>query len=206
MRLLRSDLILICLLAACSPRARSNENNASVRKNHRSPLTSLQANKESEVGKASDKHNTTLIDDKVAPLKQTPPHNTVAVPDELRAAVDRFTASLRDKNTDHFMSLFSRERVWYDVNTLEGNRYKVKVTYQKLKEDIESKTGLYTALFDADGDDCLRDYTVTPYDKPWRWIGNNTFSPPDADERSIWIKWRFEKGRWVVDAIAQQSA
>lgn len=130
----------------------------------------------------------------------------VAIPNELRVAMDRFTASLRDKDTDRFLSLFSRKRVWYEINTLEGNRYKVKVTYKKLKKDLESNSGIYMALFDADGDDCLRDYTVAPYEKPWRWTGDNTFSPPDADEKSIWIKWRFEKEHWVVDEIAQQSA
>jgi hypothetical protein len=127
-------------------------------------------------------------------------------PKDLRIAMDRLEESLRSKNTTSFLSHFSRKRDWYDINTLDGNRKKTKISYARLKRELLSKTGLYTTLFDADGDDCLRDYTVGPYSRPWRWLGNNKFAPPNSDERAFWIAWRIEDGRWMVDAIAQPSA
>jgi hypothetical protein len=157
-------------------------------------------------GQVAENDKKVWLDTKIAPARHAQSEKSSAIPASLQIAMDRFVVSLRSRDTKSFLGAFSLDKVWYDVNTLEGNQAKVSVTYKKLKRDLDSKTGFYTTIFDAEGDDCLRDYTMSPYDSPWKMTGPNTFSPPNADEKSVWVRWRTEKGRWVVDAIAQPSA
>lgn len=125
----------------------------------------------------------------------------------LNAAMGRFLAALRNRDVEEFLSLFSRKKAWHYIGTLTRPVQVERVTYSQLERDLRRKSGWYEALIDAGPDDCFRNHVVASEGRPWVLKGKMTFVPPDAgNDMSVFVRWRKEGERWVVDAIAEPSA
>jgi hypothetical protein len=121
-----------------------------------------------------------------------------------------FVASLRAKDTDRFLLLFSRKKPFRMRNTLQGPSSTASISYKILAKELTRKSqdeGLYSVLFDAGPDDSFRQYVDNAPDAAWRWIGGTRFVPSYEDASSkVYVTWRKEGKRWVVDTIAAPEA
>ena len=155
---------------------------------------------------AEDARRATGADRSAGAVEARTPTSPDAAPADLRGAMQAFEASLRAQDTEGFLALFSQSRPWRAIDTLEPRPRSESVSYAQLKSDLEAKRGKFELLFDAGGDDCLRDYVVDFYAEPWTWLSPNKFAPHETDGQSVWVQWRKEEQRWVVEAIAMPSA
>ena len=152
-----------------------------------------------------------VVDDPVSqagqPVQRQPPAIPAQPADaKLVDAMSHFVNALRKKDSAAFLKLFSRSAPFHDVTTITDPAGDTLIDYATLAHDLKAKEGLYESLFDADGDSCYRDHVVDSQGKPWRWVGDGTFVPPDSDDRSVYVRWRKEQNHYVVDIIAEPSA
>jgi hypothetical protein len=127
----------------------------------------------------------------------------VPVPSELRIAMEELCDALRARDTAAFLRAFSRTQPFRDVDAArEGDPGKA-VSYPKLARELAAKQGLYRALFGEERPDQLRRYVVGEYQGPWAATSEVRFVPRGLPEPRVWISWRAEADRWVVDAIAR---
>lgn len=129
--------------------------------------------------------------------------------EEMHALDSRMAAwvqALRDNDTAAFLGFFSETKPWRYLSTLPGEKHADVVSFQQLKSDLAKKRGWFEVLFDAGGDDVFRDHVLNDGGRPWcRWLLG--FSPPDSDSRDdVFVRWRNEDGKWVIDVIAEPSS
>lgn len=123
------------------------------------------------------------------------------------AAMRKFVASLKDQDVKVFLTLFSRRQPWRYVGTITEPHQVSIVRYSELARDLRKKTGWYETLFEAEGLDCFRDHIVSSEGKMWKRILDNKFIPPnDEGDGRVYVKWRRERGSWVVDEIAEPAS
>ncbi len=126
----------------------------------------------------------------------------------LEVAMQKFVKALHNKDINAFAALFSKNNNWNYVGTIITPVLTSEHTYAALIVDLRQKTGLYESLFDSGGDDTFRDYISMTDGKPWIRTGDHQFSPPDLPDihESVYVKWRYEGQRWVVDVIAEPAS
>jgi hypothetical protein len=127
----------------------------------------------------------------------------------LEASMAKFVEALKNKDTDTFLTLFSQSTPWQYISTITDTPEVSIVKYAELARDLKLKdqSGWHEILFDASGDDCFRKYVMLDNGAPWKRINDVTFSPPGSDPNSrVYVKWRKEEGKWVIDTIAEPSA
>jgi hypothetical protein len=71
----------------------------------------------------------------------------------------------------------------------------------------EATEGLSSSLFDAGPGDSFRQYVDNVPGDPRRWINGARFVPSYEDASSkVYVSWRKEGARWVVDTFAAPRA
>jgi hypothetical protein len=111
------------------------------------------------------------------------------------AAMAAFVEAVRArarKRIPAFLCTTGRLRV---LDTLEKPYRRATIRCDRLAE-------LDDLLF---GDDGLRDYVLMDGRKPWRPRGDHSYAPPYAIGDPIYVRWRREGERWVIDEIAMPS-
>jgi hypothetical protein len=113
-----------------------------------------------------------------------------------------FIDALKNRDTDIFLTLFSRSRPFYANNPM--NVIRVPVAYSKLAADVRNKQGLYWDYLER-GDGGMYDAFVDNIGdgKMWRRVGRDKFVPPDSDDSSnTFVRWRRDGRKWVVAEIS----
>lgn len=125
---------------------------------------------------------------------------------ELEERMATWVQALRDKHVERFLACYSKLRPSFYQSTLTRPQRKETIAYKRLEADLKGKTGWYEVFFDAGGDDVFRDHAVDDGSKRWHRHGV-TFTPPHPDAAgSVFVRWRRERGVWVIDRVAEPSA
>jgi len=122
----------------------------------------------------------------------------------VEAEMQKFVASLKNKNPTAFLSHFSRTNFFYANNPL--NEIRVIVPYAELARDLGRKGEWYcTYLRRCDDLDAFVDNVGDG--ETWPRVGGARFVPPGQDAVSpTFVTWRKEAGRWVIDEIGYPQA
>jgi hypothetical protein len=121
--------------------------------------------------------------------------------------MDRFIAALQQQDVEAFLALFSTGQTWAYTGTLTETPRVDAVTYARLDADLHARQGLWEALFDAEGDDCFRDWVEGTGPEAWMETTPNRFVRERIDGReAVYVEWRQEGGRWFVAAIGDPAA
>ncbi|NNF16851.1 MAG: hypothetical protein HKN70_08880 [Gammaproteobacteria bacterium] len=117
--------------------------------------------------------------------------------------MNRFVDVLREKNVDALAAFFPDEGVWTLRSTMDAPDMSSQHTATEVSNAMKTKRGVFDALIDSDGD-TLRDIVLDSQGRsPWKQVQPGLFVPPDSQDDSldIYVKWRREAGRWVIDVI-----
>jgi hypothetical protein len=112
------------------------------------------------------------------------------------AAMAAFVEAVRTrarKKLPAFLCTSGRLRV---LNTLEK-------PYRRSTMRCDRLVDLDDLLF---GDDGFRDYVMMDGRKAWRPQGDQSYAPPYRIGDPIYVRWRREGERWVIDEIAMPSS
>jgi len=121
-----------------------------------------------------------------------------------------FIEALSQKDVPAFLEFFSRTKPLRFVRTIHPKQPTELVKYDVLKRELLARDinrGWYSVLFDGGPDDSLAMTVDDPNKRPWKRVANQKFVPPDDDNDSIlFIVWRNENGKWVVEVIGYPGA
>jgi hypothetical protein len=120
---------------------------------------------------------------------------------EVNDAMESFTRALRDSDTDRILQSFSQFTPWNALNTKSEMQSTSRVSYEKLSEALKSAGELHDSFL-GDRDTSLRSYVTGKHNQDWDAVSPYQFAPPGVAQGSVWIAWRQEGGRWVVDTLA----
>ncbi len=120
---------------------------------------------------------------------------------ELTDAMAAFARALRDSDRAAILRAFSKAALWNAINTKSETMTPSRVSYEKLSDALNTE-GLLRASLVGDGDSSLRTYVSGAYAKDWTPLNQYQFAPAGVAQGSVWIAWRPEGDRWVVDTIA----
>ncbi|HTE20421.1 MAG TPA: hypothetical protein VK689_18810 [Armatimonadota bacterium] len=129
----------------------------------------------------------------------------------LRRAMRKFIDAFRNRDRTAFLASFSRAKPFYQLNPINiGSKqhFRTAVPYSRLAADVRRKTGLYWTYLER-GENGTYDAFVDHVQRGTMWTraGKNMFVPPDAEAGSLtYVRWRRERGRWVVDEISYPEA
>jgi hypothetical protein len=122
-------------------------------------------------------------------------------PRDLNDAMESFVRALRDSDNDRILQAFSQFTVWNALNTKSEMQSTSRVSYEKLSEALKSEGELHDSFL-GDRDTSLRSYVTGKHNQDWEALNPYQFAPPGVAQGSVWIAWRQEGGRWVVDTLA----
>lgn len=120
---------------------------------------------------------------------------------ELIEAMGSFARALRDSDRDAILRAFSQVALWNAINTKSAAMVPSRVSYEKLSDALNTEGTLRASLV-GEGESSLRTYVTGKYAKDWTPLNQYQFAPAGVSQGSVWIAWRPEGGRWVVDTIA----
>ena len=120
---------------------------------------------------------------------------------ELIEAMAAFARALRDTDRDAILRAFSQVALWNAINTKSERMTPSRVSYEKLSDALNTEGPLRASLI-GDGESSLRTYVTGTYAKDWTSLNQYQFAPVGVAQGSVWIAWRPEGDRWVVDTIA----
>jgi hypothetical protein len=128
------------------------------------------------------------------------PADSASLDSAMRTLID----SLRKKNVQTFLSLFSRSRFFYANNPM--NEMRIAVPYSELASDLRRKGEWYcTYMARCNELDAFTDNINEG--EMWPRVGLTSFAPPGSEGESLtYVKWRKENGRWVIAEIAYPQA
>lgn len=123
-------------------------------------------------------------------------------------AMRRFVSALVARDMDALARLFPREGHWTYLGTLNDPPLSSTHTGTELARDLAARRGLYGSLIEDADLDTFRDHAARTQGRDWVQVGEHRYAPPDMGgaEPRVFIAWRREAGRWVVDAIAEPAA
>lgn len=111
-------------------------------------------------------------------------------------------SALRDRDTGAVLRAFSQTQTWSALNTKAEGQPLSSVSYERLAQALESEGELRDTLL-GQGETSLRTYVSGPeLGAPWQALGEVQFAPAGVPKGRVWIAWRREGERWVVDTIA----
>lgn len=121
--------------------------------------------------------------------------------------MSQFIQALQEKDTHRFLLFFSTSTPFSHVSTITNPPVSIKVQFQELKADLEDQKGLYEALFDADGDDCFRDWAEGTDETDWVETKSGRFVRLQVEGKDmVYVEWRKEGKHWVIVTIAEPAA
>lgn len=115
--------------------------------------------------------------------------------------MDSLTAALARGDTAAFLGACSRSTPLHILDTRAEGQPDAQVTYAELVDSLNTQGVMYEKLFGT-GDKSLRTYAAAPRSVSWNALGPYQFAPAGVAVGRVWIAWRPEGARWVVDTIA----
>jgi hypothetical protein len=112
-----------------------------------------------------------------------------------------FTQALRDADKQVILSMFSPTQSWNVINTRSPIHMPTVVTQARLAEALNQEGPLHDSLLGAQPNN-LRAFVTGEHSSPWTPKGPYQFAPETAPQGQVWIAWRQEADRWVVDTLA----
>jgi hypothetical protein len=117
----------------------------------------------------------------------------------LRMAMNDFVLGLRARDVERLIALFPKDRPLKLASTVTET---ATFTYEEAAAGMRArdrKDGLYSLLVDA-SDPTFMQYVLDGVE--WTWVGATRFVPDGGDRKTpVYVTWRKEKGRWVIDTI-----
>lgn len=194
-------LVLVLALAACSERARVELGSSEQPVQARVPAPPP---RESEPAVPSSSPSTSS--------QPTPSLTPVSArpTDSLDEAMAGLLGALAQKDVERFLGYFSHSKRFRYIGTIEVKRRVMLVDYEDLARGLRARDvdqGWYSILFDGGPDDSLAQTVADPEARAWRRVGEYKFVPPeDEPDSTLFVIWRKERDRWVVDAIGYPGA
>lgn len=128
----------------------------------------------------------------------------------LDEAMRGFMSALVQKDVERFLVYFSRSKPFRYIGTIEVKQRVQLVDYEDLSRALRARDvdrGWYSILFDGGPDDSFAQTVADPERRAWRRVDERKFVPPGDDaDSTLFVIWRKERDRWVVDAIAYPGA
>ena len=117
----------------------------------------------------------------------------------LRMAMNDFVLGLRARDVEKLIALFPKDRPLKLASTITET---ATFSYEEAAAGMRArdrKDGLYSLLVDA-SDPTFMQYVLDGVE--WTWVGATRFVPDGGDRKTpVYVTWRKEKGRWVIDTI-----
>jgi hypothetical protein len=121
---------------------------------------------------------------------------------EVMQAMRELTSALREGDVQGVLRAFSQTAPWSALNTKAESQPISRVSYERLVQAIESEGELRDTLL-GQGETSLRSYVSGPlHGAAWTALSDVQFAPDGVPKGRVWIAWRREGERWVVDTIA----
>ncbi|MET0390100.1 MAG: hypothetical protein ABW321_29280 [Polyangiales bacterium] len=120
---------------------------------------------------------------------------------ELRTAMNTLTEALRRADTNQLLGCFSDTKPWTMFSTHGVVPADIKLTRAELAHALDTKSQVYAFLF-SERPWALRAFAAPPHDAPWVAWNAHQFAPPGVKRGEVWIVWRQEAAKWVVDTLA----
>jgi hypothetical protein len=121
-------------------------------------------------------------------------------------AMAALVRAIHDRNVPRVLACFSRTKPWYVTTTGGKKALRSRYTFAQLETGLKDGGDFRGVLLGDDPDDNLRDQIEETGRRPWRARGPATFVPPDDDTVNVFVKWRTEGNRYVVEEIAFPGA
>jgi hypothetical protein len=128
-----------------------------------------------------------------------------------RAAVDwsradlamaEFVRALHAKDAAAFLQCFSHKKGFLLTGTSDKPHDSMRFSYPKLEQGLKPGGDFVGILFGGEGDDNFRDYVEQSGGAAWRSKQPNVFVPPIEPSLPVFVRWRKEGKRFVVEEIA----
>jgi hypothetical protein len=128
-----------------------------------------------------------------------------------RAAVDwsrpdqamaEFVRALHAQDAESFLQCFSRKKGFLLTGTSDKPHDSMRFGYAKLEQGLKPGGDFVGILFGGEGDDNFRDYVEQSGAAAWRSKQPTVFVPPIEPSLPVFVRWRKEGGRFVVEEIA----
>lgn len=113
-----------------------------------------------------------------------------------------FVKALQDKNVDALLSCFSRKKGFLLTGTSDTPHDSMRFSYAKLEQGLKPGGDFVGILFGGEGDDNFRDYVAQTRGAAWQSKGPATFVPPADYSLPVFVRWKKEGKRFVVEEIA----
>ncbi len=115
--------------------------------------------------------------------------------------------ALEDRDVDAFLRFFSQRKPWEFLGTIGDPSEVDEVKFDNLAKDLRSKAGWYETLFDGGNFDCFRDHVSQTGGRKWTRVSEWKYVPPDGyGGGKVFVSWRREGDRWVVDKIGEPGS
>jgi hypothetical protein len=139
----------------------------------------------------------------VAPTTQAQPV-LVADPASLEAAMLGFARAIDERDVDSFLSYISKKKGFRYVGTIQHPHKVDQVAYKVVARDLQNRDdtqGWYSVLM-SNEDESLALSVAGAAGRPWKKAGKLKFVLPDDDlDSTLYVTWRKEESRWVIDSI-----
>lgn len=131
----------------------------------------------------------------------------------LEARMQGFLAAVRAGDSTAFLGSFSSERPWrYVLNadvatpdTVHSSRTVAEVSPARLRHDLATGGEYHSYFLDAGNRGLGSIGFYAEQGAEWRREGSRFIPWQDGEPAnpSVWVAWRQEGGRWVIDEIAE---
>jgi hypothetical protein len=120
-------------------------------------------------------------------------------------AMAALVTAVHDRDVHRVLECFSRGRPWYLTTTGGKKPRRSRYTFVQLGAGLKDGGNFRGVLLGDDPDDNLRDQIEQTGRRAWRAQSPTTFVPPD-DTVNVFVKWRREGNRYVVEEIGFPGA
>lgn len=121
-------------------------------------------------------------------------------------AMRAFTQAMLRKDPRRLLAFFPRESAWkfqsYEIGTNKLTSSN-QVSYAKLVNDFQKKTNWYGFFFNDPNGYTFRLHFIRG--ERWRKEGPDLFIAPRSEDGRTYIRWKRERGRWVIAEISETA-
>lgn len=117
-------------------------------------------------------------------------------------AMDQFVRALADRDGDALLQCFSRKKGFLLTGTSDTPHDSMRFSYVQLEKGLKPGGDFVGILFGGEGDDNFRDYVEQTAGRAWRTKRPGVFIPPIEYSLPVFVRWRKEGKRYVVEEIA----
>jgi hypothetical protein len=121
---------------------------------------------------------------------------------QIDQAMAQFVRALQERNVESLLQCFSRKKSFFLTGTSSTPHDKSRFSYAQLETGMKPGGDFVGILFGGEGDDNFRDYVKETGGRAWRSKPAGIFVPPIDHNLTVFVRWRREGNRWVVEEIA----